>query len=59
MKLPFSTEEPVEAQPEPVPADTANNMALLYARKVRDGLCTIEDVPQALRAAVQQLLGGE
>lgn len=36
-----------------------DNMAKIYAQLIRKGLKTIEDVPEQLRAAVQELLDGE
>lgn len=38
--------------------EIANNMALLYADKLKKGLCTYEDVPETLREAVEALLSG-
>lgn len=38
--------------------DTANNMAVLYADKLRKGLCEWEDVPETLREIVEELLAG-
>lgn len=34
-------------------------MAKIYARLIRQGLKTIDDVPENLRAAVQAILDGE
>ena len=36
----------------------ANNMALLYADKLKKGFCEWEDVPETLREAVEELLAG-
>ena len=38
--------------------EIANNMALLYADKLRKKLCRWEDVPETLREAVEALLAG-
>ena len=38
--------------------EIANNMAVLYADKLRKGLCEYEDIPESLRAAVEELLAG-
>lgn len=37
----------------------ANNMAKVYANLIKRGFKTIDDVPAALRAAVEELLAGE
>ena len=34
-------------------------MAKIYARLIRQGLKTIDDVPENIRAAVQAILDGE
>ena len=38
--------------------EIANNMALLYADKLKKGLCEWEDVPETLREAIEELLAG-
>lgn len=59
--LPFDEEEH-ETESEAVvqhPEDIANNMAMLWADKLKKGVCSWENIPDALRSTVQQLLGGE
>lgn len=38
--------------------EIANNMAVLYADKLKKGLCEYEDIPESLRPAVEELLAG-
>jgi len=38
--------------------EIANNMAVLYADKLKKGLCKYEDIPESLRPAVEELLAG-
>ncbi len=52
-ELPFSTPE------ETSEGCFANNMAMLWADKLKKGVCSWENIPEALRSTVQQLLGGE
>ena len=39
--------------------EIANNMALVYADRLKKGLCERDDVPETLREAVEALLAGD